>query len=38
MEYITDVDYALAKRVCKDVEIKNLGEYHDLCVQSRTLL
>ena len=27
---ITDADYALAKRVCKDFEIKNLGEYHDL--------
>ena len=27
-----------AKRVCKDFEIKNLGEYHDLHVQSNTLL
>ena len=27
-----------AKRVCKDFEIKNLGEYHDLYVQSDTLL
>ena len=27
-----------AKRVCKDFEIKNLGEYHDLHVQSDTLL
>ena len=27
-----------AKRVCKDFEIKNLGEYHDLYVQSNTLL
>ena len=26
------------RRVCKDVEIKNLGEYHDLYVQSDTLL
>ena len=26
------------KRVCKDFEIKNLGEYHDLYVQSNTLL
>ena len=34
MEDITDTDYALAKRVCKDFEIKNLGEYHDLYVQS----
>ena len=23
-----------AKRVCKDFEIKNLGEYHDLYLQS----
>ena len=27
---ITDVDYMHAKRVCKDFEIKNLGEYHKL--------
>ena len=27
-----------AKRVCKDFQIKNLGEYHDLYVQSDTLL
>ena len=26
-----------AKRVCKDFQIKNLGEYHDLYVQSDTL-
>ena len=26
------------KRVCKDFEIKNLGGYHDLYVQSDTLL
>ena len=38
MEYITDADYAYAKRVYKDFEIKNLIEYHDLCVQSDTLL
>ena len=25
MEYITDADYAHAKRVCKDFEIKILG-------------
>ena len=25
MEDITDVDYAHAKRVCKDFEIKNVG-------------
>ena len=33
-----DTDYALAKRVCKDFEIKTLGEYQDLYVQSHTLL
>ena len=33
MEDITDGDYAHAKRVCKDFEIKNLGEYHDLYIQ-----
>ena len=30
MEDITDADYMHVKRVCKDFEIKNLGEYHDL--------
>ena len=38
MEDITDADYAHAKRVCKDLEIKNLREYHDLYIQSDTLL
>ena len=38
MEDITNGDYTHAKRVCKDFEIKNLGEYHDLYVQSDTLL
>ena len=38
MERITDADYAHAKRVCKDFEIKSLGEYPDLFVQSNTLL
>ena len=32
MEDITDADYVHAKRVCKNFEIKNLGEYHDLYV------
>ena len=34
MEDITDVDYAQAKRVCRDFEIKYLGEYHDFYVQN----
>ena len=34
MEDITDGDYGHAKRVCQDFEIKDLGEYHDLHVQS----
>ena len=38
MEDITDTDYAHAKRFCKDFQIKNLGEYHDLYIQSDTLL
>ena len=29
MEDITDADYAHAKWVCKDFEIKHLGEYPD---------
>ena len=38
MEDIIDADYAQAKRVCKDFEIKNLGEYLDLYFPSDTLL
>ena len=38
MEDITDADYAHEKRFCKDFKIRNLGEYHDLYVQSDTLL
>ena len=38
MKDITDADYAHAKRVCKNFEIKNLGGYHDLHLQSNTLL
>ena len=30
--------YSHAKRVYKDLEIKRLGEYHDLYVQGNTLL
>ena len=38
MEDITDVDYRHAKRVLKNISNKNLGDYHDLYVQSDTLL
>ena len=38
MENIKDSNHNHAKRVCKDFEIKNLGEYHDLYLQSDTLL
>ena len=39
MEDITHADYAHAKRVCKDFEIKYLEVYHDfLYVKSDTLL
>ena len=38
MEDITDADYGHTNRICKNFEIKNLEEYHDLCVQSDELL
>ena len=34
MEDITDADYLHAKQTCKDIEIKVLGEYHDLYIQA----
>ena len=34
VEDITDADYTHAKRVYKNFEIKNLGEYHDLYLKS----
>ena len=37
-EEITDVDYMHGKRVYKDFEIKRLGEYHNLYLNSDTLL
>ena len=30
IDNITDADYMHAKRVCKDFQIKNLGQCHDL--------
>ena len=38
MEDITNVDHRHAKRVFKNLNNKNLGGYHDLYVQSDTLL
>ena len=38
MEDITDVNHRDAKRAFKSLNNKNLGDYHDLYVQSDTLL
>ena len=38
MEGITDTDYTHAKTVSKDFKMKNLGEFHDLYVQSSLLM
>ena len=38
IEDITDADYDHTKRVYKDFETKKIGEYHDLYLQSDTLL
>ena len=38
LEEINYADYMHGKRVCKDFEIKTLGEYHDLYLKSDTLL
>ena len=38
MDDSTAADYTYAKRVGKDFEVKRLGEYHDLYVQSDELL
>ena len=38
MEDITNANHVHAKRVCKDLEIKDLGESHDLYGQSDMLL
>ena len=38
MEDITDVEHRHSKRVFKNLSNKNLGDYHDLYVQSDTLL
>ena len=38
MEDITDTDYRHANKVFKKFQLKHLGDYHDLYVQSDTLL
>ena len=38
MENIDDIDYRHGNNVFKIFKLKNLGEYHDLSVQSHTLL
>ena len=38
LEDMTDKGYAQAQKVFEKFEFKNLGEYHDLYVQSDTLL
>ena len=37
-EDITDKDYAHAQEIFKELKLKNLADYHDLYVQSDTLL
>ena len=37
MEDITDTNFTHAKKVCRDLEIKKLGEYHDLYLKSDIL-
>ena len=38
MENINDIDYRHGNNVFKRFELENLGQYHDLYVQSDTLL
>ena len=38
LEDITDKDYTHAQKVFEELKLKNLGDYHDLYVQSDTLL
>ena len=38
MEDITDIDHRRAKRVFKSLNNKYLGDYHDLYVQSDTII
>ena len=38
LEYITDKDYAHVQKVFEELKLTNLGDYHDLYVQSDILL
>ena len=38
MEDITDADYRHENKIFKELKLKHIGEYHDLYVQSDTLL
>ena len=38
MENIDDIDYRHGNNIFKKIKLKNLGEYHDLYVQSDTLI
>ena len=38
LEDITDKDYAHAQKMFEEFKLETLGEYHDLYVQSDTLL
>ena len=38
LEDITDEDYIHARKVFEELELENLGEYHDLYIESYTLL
>ena len=38
LEDITDKEYVYAQKVFEELKLKILGDYHDLCVQSNTLL
>ena len=35
---IIDADYTHAKRICRVNETKQLGKYHDLYIQSNTVI
>ena len=37
IKYIKDVDYRYAQKVFEELKLRNLGDYHDLYVQSDTL-